>query len=183
MQISASLPSAAPWSNAGVRPAASRVPYDIAAARAESLDEKRRAEAIEARNADGIASLASQGMTMSQGSYTMLYKEELARSIDTDSDGAIGVEELAAKMGVGEDLARAARLHEVLDADGDGRLGLSEFGDSVRDPFRDASFRRQLTQSGQLDPSAMGALFRRHAAQYDATAVLGAMSRSIDTAA
>ena len=186
MQISSSLSSALSSAMpriAGAKPSASQVPFAIAQARADSAEDKRRLEENAARHADAIASFASQGMTMTQGSYTMLYKQEVAKSIDTDGDGIIGVDELAAGMGDDQDLERATRLHKMLDVDGDGRIGLDEFGDSVRDPFRDADFRRQLEQRGAMDPAAMGALHRRHAAQYDAATVLGAMARAIDTAA
>jgi len=182
MQIRSSLPSALPRI-AGAKPSAGQVPFAIAQARADSAEDKRRLEENAARHADALASFASQGMTMTQGSYTMLYKQEVAKSIDTDGDGIIGVDELAAGMGDDRDLERATRLHAMLDIDGDGRIGLDEFGDSVRDPFRDADFRRQLEQRGAMDPAAIGALHRRHAAQCDAAAVLGAMTRAIDTAA
>jgi hypothetical protein len=185
MQISSSLssaPSPAMPRIAAAKPPAGQVPFAIALARADSAEDKRRLEDNAARHADAIASFASQGLTVTQGSYTMLYKQEVAKSVDTDGDGIIGVDELAAGMGDDQGLERASRLHSMLDVDGDGRLGLEEFGDSVRDPFRDADFRRQLEQRGAMDPAAMGALHRRHAAQYDATAVLGAMARAIDTA-
>jgi len=171
---------------AGARPGAGRLPFDIAQARADSAEDKRRVEENAARHAGAIASFASQGLSMTQGSYTTLYKQELAKSIDADGDGIIGVDELANGLGGEEGMARmerAKQLHAMLDIDGDGRLGLEEFGDSVRDPFRDADFRHQLEGRGAMDPAAMGALHRRHAAQYDAAAVLGAMARSIDTAA
>jgi len=183
MQISSNLPSPAAPGGQGARSAGLRIPFDIAAARAESADDRRRLEENEARHAGAIASFAGKGMTMTQGSYAMLYKQELAKSVDADGDGTIGVEELAAGLGGDQDLERAGRLHALLDIDGDGRLGLEEFGDSVRDPFRDAGFRRQLEQRGAMDPAAMGALHRRHAARYDAAAVLGAMMRAVDTAA
>lgn len=185
MQISSSLaaPSLAAARPQAARAVAGQVPSDFARARAESAEERRRMQENEARHADAIAGFASKGMTLTQGSYSMLYKQELARSIDADGDGIIGVDELATGMGGGEGLERASRLHAMLDIDGDGRLGLEEFGDSVRDPFRDVDFRRQLEMRGAMDPAAMGALHRRHAAQYDATAVLGAMARAVDTAA
>ena len=88
----------------------------------------------------------------------------------------------AGAIGLPQFMPGSIRRHAV-DFDGDGRIGLDEFGDSVRDPFRDADFRRQLEQRGAMDPAAMGALHRRHAAQYDAATVLGAMARAIDTAA
>lgn len=181
MQIGSSLAPVVNYRGAALRPAASRIPDDIAQARAESDEDRRRAHEIEARNGDGFASLARQGLQITMGSYTSLYKQELARSIDSDGDGAIGVDELAANLG--DDMERATKLYAMLDIDGDGRLGLAEFGDSVRDPFRDPGFRRQLEKSGPLEPSLMGALHRRYAARYDAAAVLGAMARSIDTAA
>lgn len=186
MQISSSLSSALSSAMpriAAAKPSAGQVPFAIAQARSESAEDRRRLEENAARHAGAIASFASQGITMTQGSYTMLYKQELAKSIDTDGDGIIGVDELATGMGDDQGLERASRLHSMLDIDGDGRLGLDEFGDSVRDPFRDADFRRQLEQRGAMDPAAMGALHRRHAAQYDAATVLGAMARAIDTAA
>ncbi|MDY0977585.1 EF-hand domain-containing protein [Massilia sp. CFBP9012] len=186
MQISSSLSSALSSAMpriAGAKPSGSQVPFAIAQARADSAEDKRRLEENEARHADAIAGFAAKGMTMTQGSYTMLYKQEVAKSIDTDGDGIIGVDELAAGLGGDEGMERAKQLHSMLDVDGDGRLGLEEFGDSVRDPFRDADFRRQLDRRGAMDPAAMGALHRRHAAQYDAAAVLGAMVRAIDTAA
>jgi len=182
MQISSSLSSAVSRI-AGARPSASQVPFAIAQARAESAEDKRRLEENAERHAGAIASFASQGMTMTQGSYTMLYKQEVAKSIDADGDGLIGVDELAAGIGGDDRMERARQLHSLLDIDGDGSLGLEEFGDSVRDPFRDAGFRRQLEQLGPMDPAAMGALHRRHAAQYDAAAVLGAMARAVDTVA
>jgi len=181
MQISSLSPSLTNYRGAALRPAASKVPDAIAQARAASADDKRRFDAIEARNAVGMANLARQGLQMAQRSFTLDFKQALATSIDSDGDGAIGVDELAANLG--DDLQRAGKLHALLDIDGDGRIGLAEFGDSVRDPFRDTDFRRQLSQAGPLDPAAMGALHRRHAAQYDAGAVLGAMARAIDTAA
>ncbi|WP_137172855.1 EF-hand domain-containing protein [Massilia sp. HP4] len=183
MQISSKLPSLAASGGQGARPAGSRIPFDIASARADSNEDRRRLEENAARHADAIASFASQGLKLTQGSYTMLFKQELARSIDADSDGTIGVDELAAGLGGGQDLERAGRLHALLDIDGDGSLGLEEFGDSVRDPFRDPDFRRQLEQRGPMDPAALGALHRRHAAQYDAATVLGAMMRAVDTVA
>lgn len=183
MQISSSQsPLAAPAASSA-RPAGSRIPFDIAKARAESNEDRRRFEENAARHADAIASFASKGLAMTQGSYTMLYKQELARSVDADGDGTIGVDELAAGLGGDQDPERAGRLHALLDIDGDGSLGLEEFGDSVRDPFRDAGFRRQLEQRGAMDPAAIGALHRRHAAQYDAATVLGAMMRAVDTVA
>ena len=186
MQISSSLSSALSSAMprvAGAKPSASQVPFAIAQARADSAEDKRRLEENAARHADAIAGFAAKGMTMTQGSYTMLYKQEVAKSIDADGDGIIGVDELASGLGGDERMERAKKLHAMLDIDGDGRLGLEEFGDSVRDPFRDADFRRQLEQRGAMDPAAIGALHRRHAAQYDAAAVLGAMARAIDTAA
>lgn len=154
MQISSSASSLATTFAAlrspSAKPAAGRLPFDIAQARADSADDKRRLEENAARHAGAIASFASQGLTLTQGSYTMRYKQELAQSID---------------------------------GDGDGRLGLEEFGESVRDPFRDAGFRSQLEGRGSMDPAAIGALHRRHAAQYDAASVLGAMARAIDSAA
>jgi len=183
MQISSKLPSLATPGGQGARPAGPRIPFDIASARADSADDRRRLEENAARHAGAIANFASQGMQLTQGSYSMLYKQELAKSVDADGDGAIGVEELAAGLGGNQDLERAGRLHALLDIDGDGSLGLEEFGDSVRDPFRDADFRRQLEQRGPMDPAAMGALHRRHAARYDAATVLGAMMRAVDTAA
>ncbi len=186
MQITAShlqSPSLAASRIGGARPGAGRPGFDFAQARADSADDKRRFEENAARHAGAIARFASQGMTMTQGSYTTLYKQEVAKSIDTDGDGIIGVDELAIGLGGDEQMERATKLHSMLDIDGDGRLGLEEFGDSVRDPFRDADFRRQLEGRGAMDPTAIGALHRRHAAQYDAAAVLGAMARSIDTAA
>lgn len=63
-----------------------------------------------------IASFASQGLTLTQGSYTTMYKKEVAQSIDSDGDGSIGICELAAGLGDGEGLARASRLHAMLDA-------------------------------------------------------------------
>lgn len=183
MQISSTLPSLAAPSGPGARPVGPRIPFDIASARADSAEDRRRLEENEARHAGAIAKFASQGITMTQGSYSMLYKQELAQSVDADGDGTIGVEELAAGLGGDQDLERAGRLHALLDIDGDGSLGLEEFGDSVRDPFRDADFRRQLEQRGPMDPAAMGALHRRHAAQYDPAAVLGAMMRAVDTVA
>ena len=182
MRIPSSLPSVTAPRIPVVKPSASQVPYDIAKARADSAEDRRRLEANEARHADAIAHFASKGITMTQGSYTMLYKQELAQSIDADGNGAIGVDELAAGMG-GQGLERASRLHALLDTDGDGSLGLEEFGDSVRDPFRDADFCRQLEQRGAMDPAAVGALYRRQAARYDAAAVLGAMARALDTVA
>lgn len=186
MQISSSLSSALSSAMprvAGAKPSASQVPFAIAQARAESAEDRRRLEENATRHADEIASFASQGLTMTQGSYTMLYKQDVAKSIDTDGDGIIGVDELASGLGGNESMERAKQLHSLLDVDGDGGIGLDEFGDSVRDPFRDAGFRQQLSSLGALDPAAMGALHRRHAAQYDAAAVLGAMARAIDTAA
>lgn len=187
MQISSSAPplatAFAALRSATAKPAGGRLPYDIAQARADSADDKRRLEENAARHADAIASFASKGLTLTQGSYTSLYKKELAQSIDSDGDGSIGVAELASRLGDGEGHARASRLHAMLDIDRDGRLGLEEFGDSVRDPFRDAGFRRQLEQRGAMDPAALGALHRRHAAQYDAASVLGEMARAIDTVA
>lgn len=165
------------------RSGSAQLPFEIAQARAESAEDRRRMEENAARHAGAIASFASQGLTMKQGSYTTLYKQELAQSIDGDGDGNIGVEELATGLGEGASLERAGRLHALLDIDGDGRLGLEEFGDSVRDPFRDAGFRRQLEQRGAMDPGAIGALYRNHAAQYDAASVLGNLARAIDTAA
>ncbi|MDY0962547.1 EF-hand domain-containing protein [Massilia sp. CFBP9026] len=186
MQISSSLSSALSSAMpriASAKPSASQVPFAIAQARADSAEDKRRLEENAARHADAIAGFAAKGMTMTQGSYTMLYKQEVAKSIDTDGDGIIGVDELATGLGGDEGMERARQLHSMLDVDGDGRLGLEEFGDSVRDPFRDADFRRQLEQRGAMDPAAMGALHRRHAAQYDAAAVLESMARALDTAA
>ncbi|AWL06394.1 EF-hand domain-containing protein [Massilia oculi] len=190
MQISSSLSSALSSSLssamprvAGAKPSASQVPFAIARARADSAEDRRRLEENAARHADAIAGFAAKGMTLTQGSYTMLYKQEAAKSIDTDGDGIIGIDELASGLGGNESMERARQLHSLLDVDGDGRIGLDEFGDSVRDPFRDADFRRQLEQRGAMDPAAIGALHRRQAAQYDAAAVLGAMARAIDTAA
>ena len=181
MQMSSSLAPMASYRSAAVRPAATRISDEMARARADSNEDKRRAEEIRARNSEGFARLSAQGLQISLHSYTSDYKQALAISIDSDGDGAIGVDELAARLG--NDRERATRLYSTLDIDGDGRLGLAEFGDSVPDPFRDAGFRRQLEQAGPLEPSLMGALHRRHAAQYDAVAVLDAMARSIDTAA
>jgi len=183
MQISSHLPSLATPGGQGARPAGPRIPFDIASARADSADDRRRLDENAARHADAIANFASKGLTLTQGSYTMLYKQELARSVDADGDGTIGVDELAAGLGGDHDLERGGHLHALLDIDGDGRLGLEEFGDSVRDPFRDADFRRQLEQRGSMDPAALGALHRRHAARYDAATVLGAMMRAVDTVA
>ena len=165
------------------RPASGQPRFDLAQARADSAEDKRRFEENAARHSVAIASFASQGLTMTQGSYTTMYKKEMAQSIDSDGDGSIGIGELAAGLGDGEGLARASRLHAMLDIDGDGRLGLEEFGDSLHDPFRDAGFRRQLDQRGAMDPAAIGALHRRHAAQYDAGSVLRAMASAIDTVA
>lgn len=187
MQISSSTSSLATSFAAlrspAAKPEAGRLPFDIAQARADSAEDKRRLEENAARHADTIANFASKGLTLTQGSYTMLYKRELAQSIDGDGDGSIGVNELAAGLGGSPDLESAGRLHAMLDIDGDGRLGHDEFGESVRDPFRDAGFRKQLEGRGAMDPAAIGALHRRHAAQYDAASVLGSMARSIDTAA
>lgn len=187
MQISSSTSSLASSFAAlrspAARPAPGKLPFEIAQARADSAEDKRRFEENAARHADAIASFASQGFTLTQGSYTMRYKQELAQSIDGDGDGNIGVDELAAGFGGNPDLERAGRLHAMLDIDGDGRLGLDEFGESVRDPFRDAGFRKQLEGRGAMDPAAIGALYRSQAAKYDAAAVLGSMARAIDTAA
>ena len=187
MRISSSAPSLALSFTAVrtpvVKPGAGQIPSSIAQARADSADDRRRLEENAARHADAIAHFAGKGVKMTQGSYTMLYKHEVAKSIDADGDGDIGVAELAGQMGGGADQGRASRLHALLDIDGDGKLGLAEFGDSMHDPFRDAAFRRQLGQRGAMDPAALGALHRRHAAQYDAAAVLGAMAREVDTVA
>ncbi|WP_306396227.1 EF-hand domain-containing protein [Telluria beijingensis] len=187
MHISSRLPSpAGPYAalrNPDARNASGKLPFEVVQARAESAEDRRRMEESAARHADAIASFASHGLTMKQGSFTSLYKQELAQSIDGDGDGNIGVEELATGLGEGASLERAGRLHALLDIDGDGRLGLEEFGDSVRDPFRDAGFRRQLEQRGAMDPAAIGALYRNQAAQYDAATVLGRLARAIDTAA
>lgn len=163
------------------RPGAS-APSAIARAQADSDAQRSRAAAIEARNAAGIAGLAARGLTMTQGSWTALYKAELASAVDADGDGSIAVAELAA--GAGQE--RAQRLHGLLDRDGDGRVGLEEFKDAIPDPFREAGFRRQLAElagAGNADPAMLGALHRRHAAQYDAQAVLGALARAVDTSA
>ena len=95
MQISSNLSSLAAAGSRAAKPAGPRIPFDFAGARADAAEDRRRLEENEARHAGAIANFASKGLTMTQGSYSMLYKQELAQSVDADGDGLIGVEELA----------------------------------------------------------------------------------------
>jgi EF hand len=162
-------------------------PFPVAEAQAESARAAQAKTAAEARNADGIRHFASKGLTMSYGSYTALYKADLAKVVDINDDQTISRQELADQVHRGGALRSAAEeLYAAMDMNRDGSLSIEEFKSSIPDPFATPGFKDQLnrlTASGAADPISIGALYRRHGGMMDAATVLETLARHISTSA
>jgi hypothetical protein len=188
----ASRPAANPTAvNSRAQGASTRtndMPFSLVAeAQAESAKAEQAKAAAEARNADGIKHLAQQGLTMSYGSYTSVYKDGLAHSVDSDGDQSISKSELASQVVRGGGTGSAvAGLYAAMDMNSDGNVSVDEFKNSIPDPYSLPGFKEQLNQliaKGHADPGSVGALFRQYAESMDAATVLGKLGNSISTTA
>lgn len=166
---------------------AGNVAFSVAEAQAESAKAEQAKAAIEAKNAEGIKHLGQKGLTMSHRSYTSVYKDNLAKAVDSNDDQTISKSELANQvLRGGGSKSAAAALYAAMDMNGDGGVSAEEFKNSIPDPFGQSGFKDQLDQliaSGSADPRSVGALFRRQAESLDAATVLGELAKHISTSA
>lgn len=173
--------------SASVSRRAGDVLFSVADAQAESAKAEQAKAAIEAKNAEGIKHFAQKGLTMSHRSHTSVYKENLAKAVDSNGDQTISESELANQMLRGSaSESAAAALYAAMDMNGDGGVSTEEFKKSIPDPFGQSGFKDQYNQlmaSGSADPRSIGALFRRHAESQDAATVLGELAKHISTCA
>lgn len=157
--------------------------FEIAMARANSANVNAANAESRAHNAEGIKHFAEKGLTMKLSSCSQDYKEQVVKSVDRDSDQLISRAELAAQVGDAATDDAVSKLYAALDADGDGSVSAQELSDGLPDPSQLPAFRSQLvklTEHGNADPAAIGALYRKQFAQYDASTVLGGLASRID---